>query len=406
MLGSLVREFNVVLWKELLDLSRDYKTIAAVVLLPLVSLPSIALLAGFLTASQLATVVIVVEDERSLGIAESLGNLVKAKAGGLGLQVNVTIAREAGVALGDVVLLIPRGFYENISRLNGQATVSISRLIGSTASDLAYRAVMEALYELSQRIVDSRIEELALRANVTVNLRAFKNPILVYTGYHLASGAPTGEAQAEAAVTARILQFSLFFVAYPAIIFMSDAIVGERERRTIEKLLASPLSRRGILLGKMAAASTLGIIAALADSLGLLLFFYLTLGTLRISPIVALAWILASIATILVTIAISTIIASRSESVRSAQIMSSIVVMVAMAIYFSALLVDLTKIPVWISTLLQLIPFTHSALVVQWASLGDLGMMVVHLATLAVFLAILSYLSIKAFDSERLILLR
>jgi len=121
---------------------------------------------------------------------------------------------------------------------------------------------------------------------------------------------------------------------------------------------------------------------------------------------VAAAWALASIATIVVTAALASIIASRSETVRSAQVMSFVVITVAMAIYFSALLVDLTKVPTWISIILYLLPFTHSALAVHWASLGLLSRATLHLLALAAFLAVLLYTSIKTFNSERLILLK
>jgi ABC-2 type transport system permease protein len=406
MLDLLVREFRVVLWKELLDLSRDYRTIIAVVVLPLISLPSLALLAGFLAASQSVSVAVIIEDEKAFDIAERLSKMVEERAGRLGVHVNVTVTKGSEVTQADVRITIPRGFHGNLTRLDGQAVVVISKLVGSPASDIVYRAVLEALYDISVDVVNERIGRLASIANLTVNPNSLRNPILVSTGYHLAGGAPAEEVQAEVAATAKILQFSLFFVAYPAIVFMSDAIVGERERRTIEKLLVAPISRGGILAGKMVAATILGLLAALADSIALLAFFYLALGALKISLTVALAWTLSSLMTITVTVAIATIIASRSETVRSAQVMSSIVVMIAMAIYFSALIVDLTKLPSWISLALQLIPFTHSALVVQWASLGDLNGILRHLAILAFYQLALSYISIRTFNSERLILIR
>jgi ABC-2 type transport system permease protein len=405
MLSLLAREFNVILWKELLDLSRDYRTIVAVVALPLVSLPSLALLVGFLTASQSVSVLILVEDERAAGIAAELSKLVEEKMGRLGVKANITLSSTAGPPA-DVRIVIPHGFYDNLTRLDGQAVVVISRLVGSPASDIAYRAVLEALYDVSVTIVDERVRSLARMANTTVDPRALRNPILVATGYHLAGGAPAGEAQAEAAFTARVLQFSLFFVAYPAIVFMSDAIVGERERRTIEKLLATPISRVSILAGKMVAAATLGLLAAVADSIALLAFFYLALGSLRVSLATALAWAISAITTIAVTTAIATIIASRSETVRAAQVTSTVVVVVAMAVYFSALVVDLSKLPPWISLALHLIPFTHSALIVYWASLGDMNGLLGHVIILLLYQLLLTYISVKAFNSERIILIR
>lgn len=405
-LRLLVEDFKIVLWKELLDLSRDYKTLAAVILLPLVSLPSLALLAGFLAASQTSSVAILVEDGDALSLAAELSELVRVKAGRLGVQVNVTLYVNSSSSVADVMVVVPRGFYRNITSVDGQAVVFVSKLVGSPASDIAYRAVLEALYDISVSIVDERVRRLAEIAGVTVNPESLRNPILVATGYHLAGGAPAGEAQAEVAMTARILQFSLFFVAYPAVIFMSDAIVGERERRTIEKLLVTPVSRGGMLAGKMVAATILGFLAAIADSFGLLVFFYLALGSLKLSPLVSLAWLTSTIMTIAITASATAIVASRSESVRSAQVMSSIIIMVAMAVYFSALLVDLSKLPYWISLVLQLIPFTHSALLVNQASIGDLDGVLQHFIALTLFLLISAYASVRSFNSERLILLR
>ncbi|WP_062662618.1 hypothetical protein [Aeropyrum camini] len=53
---------KTILWKELLDLSRDYKTLAYVVVLPLVALPGLALFSGGLYSAQSIDVYIVDAD--------------------------------------------------------------------------------------------------------------------------------------------------------------------------------------------------------------------------------------------------------------------------------------------------------------------------------------------------------
>jgi ABC-2 type transport system permease protein len=55
----------------------------------------------------------------------------------------------------------------------------------------------------------------------------------------------------------------VFLSAIPAAIFSADSFAGERERQTLESLLATPLSDRGILLGKMAAGVMVAWLAAL-----------------------------------------------------------------------------------------------------------------------------------------------
>jgi hypothetical protein len=53
--------------------------------------------------------------------------------------------------------------------------------------------------------------------------------------------------------------FALFSAFLPARLVAIDAYAGERERGTLENLLASPLSDRGIAVGKLAAATAYGV---------------------------------------------------------------------------------------------------------------------------------------------------
>ncbi|MEM0366394.1 MAG: ABC transporter permease [Acidilobaceae archaeon] len=406
------KAIKTILWKEILDLSRDYKTLAAVIILPLISLPSLALITSVLYVSQRSSILIIVEDQDFAIDAITLKDIIveKGRALKLELTVNVntnkTIDYKYSLVQADVLAIIPRGFKHNITMLDGQAIVKVSRLVGSPASDIAYNALQWALYDLSVSIVNERIRRLAEYANISIKPEALRNPILIETGYHLASGVQARVEEATVAFTARILQFSLFFVVYPAVVFMSDAILGERERRTIEKLLVSPLSRRDLLAGKMLASMILGIIAALADSLALLLFFILAGEILMLSVHVLIAWIISVIALIALTSAITSIVSSRSETTRSAQILSFAILSIAMIIYFASLLVDLTKVPVWASTILQLIPFTHASLAIYRVSTGDILLAVIHLLILYSSIILLVLLAVREFNSERLLLFR
>ncbi len=54
--------------------------------------------------------------------------------------------------------------------------------------------------------------------------------------------------------------FAVFMAFLPARLVAIDALAGERERGTLESLLASPLSDRGIAVGKVAAATLYGAV--------------------------------------------------------------------------------------------------------------------------------------------------
>ncbi|MCS7107446.1 MAG: ABC transporter permease subunit [Acidilobaceae archaeon] len=398
------RAVKAVLWRELLDLSRDIRVVLATILLPLVSLPTIALMSVVLYSTQSVSVIVELEEEAARDFAERLRASVEEKGRLLGVELSASLGSRSERA--DVYVTIPRGFSDNLSRLDGRAYVRVSRLVGSSAGDVAYNAVQLALSEESSRIVNERISRLSSLANVTVDPESFKNPLYVFTGYHAVTGAEVKEEVAAAALTARVLQLALLFVVYPAVVFMTDAVLGERERRTLEKLLSATRRREDLLLGKMIASALLGLLAAVADSAAVLIFFLLAGIGLGVSAPLALFWLLSALALIALSSAVAAIISSRSETVRAAQVQSVAVLSLAMLVYFASFAVDFTKLPVQVLALLYLIPFTHASLAVQWASTGGLLQALLHLLLLYASSALFLFLSFREFRSERLLLLR
>ncbi len=397
--------FRVILWKELLDLSRDWKTLASVVLLPMLGLPGLALLAGALASVQTVTVAVVVEDGDAWGFAGELASRIASEIESRGYRANVSLVGEAPGGGYDLLVVVPEGFYDNLTRLDGTAVLRVSASLGQ-AGEEALAALYSAVSSLSWSIVYERVSSLAGMAGVPLDPEGLLDPLRVVTGYHSVTGAPAGPGEAEAAFTARLLEFALFFVVNPAVIYMADSVVGEKERRTIEKLLVTPASRGSILAGKMAAAFILGFAASVVDAAGLLLFFWLSGLELRVTAGLAGFWAVSAGLVILVTAAIVAGISARSTSTRSAQNASFVVMAAAMAVYFSALLVDLSRLPRAAALVLQAIPFTHAALSVHYYAVGDPLRGALHVAALAAFLAVSLLFAWGSFRGERLVMHR
>ncbi len=402
---------RIIAWKEIKDLSRDYRTLISVIVLPLVGLPGLALLTGALVSSQYVSIGIVVEDRylstSDRALVDDLINSIRNNVASSGIEATITLFDSIDDAKGvDILVFIPEGFYSNLTSLDSTARVIISMLIGSPASELAVRGVESAFYRLSGEIIVSRIEELASMAGVAINPYGLLNPISIKKGFHAATGAPVTQAEASVAQAARILEFSLFFVVNPTVVFISDSIVGERERKTIERLLVSPILRRQILAGKMAAAGFLGMISAVADGVGILVYFMLSGISFSLSPSIIVVWLIAVVGLVFSTSAIVSIVASRSSTVRAAQNASFLIVMIALSIYFAALVVDLSKLPTSISIVLQLLPFTHAALMIHNYALGRLVDAIFNGVTLAVFWLIFLFIAARVFRSENLIMVK
>lgn len=396
---------RTVLWKELLDLSRDRKTLASVILLPMLGLPGLALLAGALASTQTILVAIIQEDENATSFVENLSSSLQEAVAGMGYRVNVTIYRGGAPEAADLLVIVPKGFTANLSRIDGRARLLVSISLGP-GGEAASQALQKALRSISEEIVLERIEELASRANETVNPEGVLDPIQAVSMYHEATGAPAPPGRAEAAFTARLLEFAFLFVVNPAVVYMADSIVGERERRTMEKLLLAPVSKLDLLAGKMLASFILGFAASLMDAAGILLFFLLSGLPVTVTGGLAIVWGASAALVILVTSALVAAVSARSETARGAQNASFIVLAAAMAVYFAALLVDLSRVPEAVSLALQLIPFTHAALAVHTYAVGEPNAPLLHIAALLGFLAAFLLLAVRSFEEEKLVMYR
>jgi len=397
---------RIILWKELVDLWRDRKTLVSVVVLPMVGLPGLALLTGLLVSVQLVSVAIAVQDPGAVDFAQWLAEELSREIQSMGMPVTVDVYNGSLPAGGyDLLVVIPAGFADNLTSIDKPAVIYASASLGG-GGEVALNALYRVAERASYQVAVARVEELSRLAGIQVDPGAVLNPVRVSTGYHTPGGAPATPQEAQVAFTARLLEFALFFVVNPTVVYMTDSIVGERERRTIEKLLLAPVSRRSILAGKMAAAALLGFAAAAVDSVGIVLFFLLSGAPIEITAGLALVWLASAVAVIFVTAALVAIVSARSESVRTAQNVSFLLVMAALTVYFAALFVDLAKLPATVSLALQLIPFTHAALAVHYYALGLTARSLIHIGALAGFFAAFLALAVRAFDSERLVAAR
>jgi ABC-2 type transport system permease protein len=396
-----LRRARVVFWKEVKDLSRDYKTLAYVVLLPLVALPGMALLSGGLYTAQTVTVGIIDMDgsEASKRFVEGLAGYLRGA--GLGANVVVVVGEP-----GDFTVVVREGFGDAVSSIDGTGFIEVSYVPGSPLAEVLESAVRSYVASFERRLVEARVQALSGLAGVEVDVEGLLDPVEVYVGFRAPTGEPVGGEARVAAFSARIIAFSLFFVVNPAIVFMSDAVVGERERRSLERLLSSPAKPSEILAGKMAASMLLSLAAAVADSVAIVVFFVLSGTRVEVGALMAAAWAVSTMLLVALTSALVAAVSAWSGSTRSAQSASFTIMMVALAVYFSSLVVDISSLPPWARAALLAIPFTHASLAIYSASFGDLGGLAAHLAAMAVFAALFAAAAVKVFKPERLVAFR
>lgn len=404
MAASRSSALRTVVWKELIDIGRDRRALALMILIPLVGLPLMALIASGLSSAQVVTVYFAVLDNKSYPIVNWLSSQLRQDAMQQGLNLNITISSAPPSGVYDVEVIVPYGFYENLSKLDGVAVMIVRSMVGNYASQEVTSLISSIVSQLSGQIVVERVEELAKLANVSIVPSQLLNPIQLSSGYYLPSGAAATQQQVQLSFSVRLLEFSLFFVVNPAIVLVTDSFLGEKERKTLEVLLSSPIPKESLVLGKLTSAAVMGFVIALADSGGVIIYFLMLAGYgLRLTPTLLMLNLVDAAVLVFMTSALVTPIILRSPSVRAAQASSYAVMMVALGIYFSALFVNVQSLPAFLKVLLLAIPFTEASTALTSFVLGQAALAAVYIAIMLGFSAAFTIAAFKALDVEKLI---
>uniref|UniRef100_A0A7J3XYH4 ABC transporter permease n=1 Tax=Thermogladius calderae TaxID=1200300 RepID=A0A7J3XYH4_9CREN len=415
---------RIIVWKELLDLWRDKKTLAVAVLLPVVSMPLIGLAVLLLSTQQPVQVAIVDEDNTSytnriLGITVSsswlVGNLTEALTRS-GCRVDKYDKSPGNMTSYDLVVVIQKSFSENATSLVNQASVEIIRKANVQPAVNAESTIISVLSQFSSNISRVKVESLAGLAGLkpgSFNVNSILQPVVVGPLVVIApSGAPATPIEQIRPYIAKILILGFIFVVSPASMYVVDSIVGERERKTIELLLATPASVAEIISGKLMVASVLGLVSSLSDVASLMIYMYLitlSLGGyfwLVLDLKLILLHAVTAFFTILTTIAIATPFITRTQGIRSAGNIATLVNMIGMTLFFTGFMVDYPKLEPSVLYPLMLIPYTHSILVIQDYVYGMTLNSLIHLSVLIVASLILLYIGVRGISPEKILLAR
>lgn len=407
-----MRDLRAIIRKEILELVRDYRTLLTLSLFPLATMPLIALLITSLQVIQVPSVLIINQDNSSgvLGDANFTSpEIISLIREGL-VNNGVRVFTEKNTSSIDLIVIIPDGFTRNLTLLDSQAVIQVYQVPGSSASDRAYSALASVVSDLSRRISDLKIKYLGELASVNItNPNAVRDPVVIgVSGYIAPSGQSISYEEAFKIFVSRILVFSLIFVSTPATTYIVDSILGEKERKTLEILLSTPISRRYLIIGKVFASSLVGLFAALIDMLAIILFFVILSSSYgaRImidTNLLVLTGVVVYLTT-LATLAIALPLIIRSSTMRTAQIISSIVTIASSMIFLSVLFVDFYSLPRETKYLLSIVPYTDSVLVIQYFAFGETMYSVIHLAIMILIILSLILLSLKLLNEEKLLL--
>jgi len=387
---------KIFLGKELMEIRRDKKLLLSSILLPFILLPLIGIILYASVSAQPPVIAVINQNPANTPYVNIVTNYIKDNGG-----IVVTNSTQA-----DVVIVFPNDFYENVSNISRQAYLYFYELISSNQN--AINLADSALSKLLLNISNSRIEYLSKMAHVNVTPESVRDPIYLVLGYRSVSGKAVSAGVSELASFARIIALILFPSATPVVFYLLEGITGERERKTLESLLATPLSIRSFIISKLAVAVVLGVFSSLGDIIGTFLFVFLSSVAFNITISLTLPFLLIIIfvylTSIFLTGALSLIfLYIFGGSTRNIQIINFIIISFGMIASFVALFINPSQLSFPLSTIYG-IPYVQLSLGLLLYVFGSLQESIFSISvTLAVSVLLILLIS-KFFNSERLLL--
>jgi ABC-2 type transport system permease protein len=339
-------------------------------------------------------------------------------------------AQSALESMGDgtsVMLVVPKGFEASVDR--GQAadleTFAVIRsfsFIGSRDAE----ALDGVLAGIAQSLQQRMLAEAAPGADPAVIAQPLKINPNVVIGDKQAQVSP---AMVMSFITTQttFVPIVLFIVIIFAAQMVATALATEKENKTLESLLAMPISRPAIVTAKMVAAGTIALISAAAYMVGMNYYMSgLTKGlggagveamqsaaakvaeqlglTLGLGDYALLG--LSLFCAILVALAIALILGAFAENVKAVQSLLTPLIIMIMVPYMLVLFIDIQTLPTAFRTIVLAIPFSHPFLAAPSLFLGDTQTVLVGIAYQAAWFVVLVFIAGRIFSSDRLLTMR
>jgi len=420
----LVSGLNNLIKKEVKELLRDPKILLGMVLMPLLIFPLMG------SAMSISTTAI---EESVRQVSVSLMDMDRGPmAQSLSLtfrSMNITIietqASTIDASLEELqqtnmttLIVIPSGFSQNLTL----------GLKGSLKVYSVYKSLSIAEGARSSVVdVPINVFEGALIRQAIIQAFPGRDPSTVLDPVSVSSFAVFKGNVID--VPAEVLS-SLFMsqsLGFPMVIMMllisamqvaATTISIEKEEKTLETLLTMPISRLGILTGKLVGSVVVAAAGAVASMVGVnyytsSIFSLMPTETvnlealgLSMSPLSYVLLGIVMFVTIVSALALAIVVAAFSENVRSAQSIVGFLNIIFIIPSLVLMFADIEILPYPFQLVLYAIPYTHAILASKAAFMGDYFIMVRSIAYISVFTVAVLYVAAKIFTTEKIVTAR
>jgi ABC-2 type transport system permease protein len=417
-----------IVYKEVKELVRDPKILFGVVLMPLLLYP---LMGQGLQISQ-QSVQTAIEGARFSVYSDDNGQIASTFVQYITRNNTVTTIEASNlegalIKFKDVdsvaMVYVPNGYSQNITDgLKGHVKIYANlknlNIAESSGAEIAGSLVSVYNYYYSLAI----IQQLMSATGQMGSPDAIRSPLsLSYATIIKGNVIEVAPSQITSVIVSQsiMLPIMVMMMVIFAIQMAATSIALEKEQKTLETLMTLPVGRMTILAGKLTGSIVIAIAGSISYMIG---FSYYTSSAFSFTSqytsadlsgvgigIQPLGYALLGIVmfvTLVSALALAISLAVFTDSVRSAQSLTGILIVPliipAMILMFS----DIDMLPTSVQWILLAIPYTHTMLATKAAFLGNYWLIARSIAYISVFTVVVLWAAAKIFSTERIITAR
>lgn len=324
------------------------------------------------------------------------------------------------------VLGIPSDVKNNVASILSGGEVKASQIsmyyvysdegLFGTTSNEGSSAIVAGMSSIVSAMVISELSGLGLEASAVI-----MGPLVTASDstYTLINGTVYSGITPYQIYSTQMGQTLMIPIVVMLIIMMVGSVVissmgSEKENKTLETLLTCPVRRTTIVSGKLLAAAVTGLVYGVFYLMGMM--FYTNGITSGISNTVNLSeyglamdaadWAVMFVIlflSIFAALGICMILGAFTKNYKMAQTMVMPVAILSMVPMFAFMFSSWSSLPGLFQAVLFAIPFSHPMMAVSNLMLGNTTLILGGIAYLAVFDAVLVYLTVRIYNSDILI---
>ncbi len=425
--------FKTILFKEIKSMIRDPKILIAMIITPVIITGLMYGIMIFSTQQMIketlyARGIVVVLDEDHGYWARNLTNYLKE----IGYKVEfvesrnelLSIIRNRSIACG---IIIPRGFTENIT-LNKSAYVNVYIYIASPSMTyLTSRTkILSIIDRYSENITNIFIKTHGLNPEYVLN--PLNSTIKVIIRDKTIALKDLGSIIGSLMIVNMGFPLIALILASFLVQLTATSIAVEKEEKMFETILSLPISRLSFIAAKIVASVIIGLLSVFIYG-ALFTWYFTSLSALPSSSTTsqttseASTSIVSAIASIygsggvallvfslfglvLFILGVSIILALFVEDVRSAQIITSYIVLPLVIIMIMNMFLDLSSFSESMRHLIALIPLINTCLVSTYLFLGDYLSVYLAVSSSIIYALIVMYIASKLVTTEKVFVLK